>query len=160
MSEGPFQLGSRTWPGLSKLIEEAGEVGQVAGKIVANGGDREHWDGTDLIVRMGKEIADLSAATRAFIQLNGYDGGWVLAREQQKYHLFLKWHFDNLPDKPDDRPEPKGWGRIARFFGAGSDDHYQIFWAWRVYPRAMLNTLLVGLLIGAVPGILLFALIR
>lgn len=36
--DGSFSLGSRTWPGLSKLVEECGEVLQIAGKIMGTGG--------------------------------------------------------------------------------------------------------------------------
>jgi hypothetical protein len=45
---GPYSIGSTVWPGLSKLVEEMGEVGQVVGKLIATGGDPAHRDGTDL----------------------------------------------------------------------------------------------------------------
>jgi NTP pyrophosphatase (non-canonical NTP hydrolase) len=155
----PYQLGSRVWPGLSKLTEEMGEVGQVVGKILGNEGRPIHYDGSDLIKRMGEEIADLSAATRVFIQLNGYDGSWVLAREQQKYHLFLKWHLDNLEDAPDDIPEKElaAWRRVL---GEGSVDHYQLYWAWRIYPRAMFASIFIGVILATLPAFLLWVLTR
>lgn len=155
----PYQLGSRVWPGLSKLIEEFGEVGEVAGKIIGNEGRPVHFNGDNLIVRMGEEIADASAATRVFIQLNGYDDGWVLAREQEKYHLFLKWHSDALEDKPDDQIEakPPWWHRLM---GVGSEDHYQVYWAWRVYPRAMFYSVFFGVALATIPGLLLWVLTR
>ena len=37
-----FGIGSATWPGLAKTMEEAGEVLQLLGKIVARGGDLDH----------------------------------------------------------------------------------------------------------------------
>jgi hypothetical protein len=157
---GPFQLGSLIYPGLSKLVEEGGEMQQVAGKLMANGGEDEHWDGTRLSVRIAEEVADLSAACRAFFQLNGYDGApWVLRREIDKYNKFIQWHADNLEDRPDDSPLPKP-SRFRNMIGFGSSDHYQIYWSWRVYPKAMLYTLFFGVMLGALPGILLFVLTR
>lgn len=99
-----YSLGSKNWPGLSKLVEECGEVLQIAGKLMGTGGAIEHWDGKGpLDVRMAEEVCDLFAAARAFFQLNGFDGIPVyMQRELHKYHLFLKWHSDNLPE-PDDQ---------------------------------------------------------
>lgn len=101
--DGSFSLGSRTWPGLSKLVEECGEVLQIAGKIMGTGGAVQHWDGKgDLDERIALELCDLFAAARAFFQLNGFDGNPVyIQREIQKYRQFLKWHSENLPDKDD-----------------------------------------------------------
>lgn len=160
--KGPFQLGSRIWPGLSKLTEEAGEVCQVAGKIMGTGGSPDHWDGTDLRVRMAEEVADLSAACRAFFQLNDYAGSpWVLEREIQKYRQFIAWHNDNLEDKPDEVGEgPKGYSRLARWFGAGSDLHHQIYWSWRVYPSAMVHTAFLFLMLGLMPFVTYMAFFR
>lgn len=101
--DGSFSFGSRTWPGLSKLVEECGEVLQIAGKIMGTGGAVQHWDGKgDLDERIALELCDLFAAARAFFQLNGFDGNPVyIQREIQKYRQFLKWHSENLPDKDD-----------------------------------------------------------
>lgn len=101
--DGSFSLGSRTWPGLSKLVEECGDVLQIAGKIMGTGGAVQHWDGKgDLDERIALELCDLFAAARAFFQLNGFDGNPVyIQREIQKYRQFLKWHSENLPDKDD-----------------------------------------------------------
>lgn len=145
-----YQLGSRVWPGLSKLLEEAGEMCQVGGKIMGTGGEKDHWDGSDLIRRAGEEVADLSAACRVFIQLNGFDGApWVLQREQEKYRQFLAWHFDTLEDREDGIGERKaGYSKWQRRFGMGSDLHYQIYWACRVYPAAVAHTGILGFLLG------------
>lgn len=155
MKAPDYSLGSRHWGGLSKLTEEAGEVIQVAGKIMGNGGQAEHWDGTNLRKRMGEEVADLSAAVRCFILLNGYDGApWVLEREQTKLAQFLQWHADNLEDKEDGIgndtvvKQPKPFNRFERFLGAGGDLHRQIYWCWRVYPRAVKYTCAVAFLAG------------
>lgn len=42
---GDFSLGSKVWPGTSKLLEEMGELQQVLGKLIAVAGSTEHWDG-------------------------------------------------------------------------------------------------------------------
>lgn len=106
--DGSFGLGSRTWPGMSKLVEECGEVLQIAGKLMMTAGKIEHWDGAGpLDVRMAEEVCDLFAAARAFFQLNGMDGNPVyVQRELRKYQQFLKWHLDNLPE-PEDQISPE-----------------------------------------------------
>lgn len=35
--EGPFSIGSTTWPGVSRVLEELGELGQVLGKLIGSG---------------------------------------------------------------------------------------------------------------------------
>jgi len=157
-----YNLGSRVWPGLSKLVEEAGEVVQVGGKIMGTGGEPEHWDGTNLLRRAGEEVADLSAACRVFFQLNGLDGApWVLEREKHKYQLFLQWHFDNLEDKPDAiGPGNPGWSKWQRFLGAGSDLHYQIYWSWRIYRQAMIHTSLLSAMVGSALTTLLWLIVN
>lgn len=91
-----FQLGSTIWPGLSKLTEEAGEVLQVIGKLMATGGLDEHWDDDPrpLTLRLTEEIADLMAALMAVTELNDLDGQVMAERVRRKFALFLKWHDD------------------------------------------------------------------
>jgi len=36
---GDFSIGSAVWPGVSKVIEEMGELQQVLGKLIAVAGD-------------------------------------------------------------------------------------------------------------------------
>ena len=89
-----FFIGADEWPGISKLIEECGEVVQVAGKLLATQGDEEHWDGTDLRDRLVEELADLSAAID-FVKrfcLGGQDNGRLSRRAVVKADLFAKWH--------------------------------------------------------------------
>lgn len=97
-----FAIGSRTWPGISKLVEELGEVAQVAGKLIATGGQARHWDGTDLRTRLEDELADLSAAIAFVVARNGLDDGRIAARREAKLLLFEEWH--RLPGS--DLPEP------------------------------------------------------
>lgn len=54
-------------PGIAKIVEEAGEVTQVFGKLLMTGGEQINFDGTDLLTELLKETADL-AATLDFFQ--------------------------------------------------------------------------------------------
>ena len=87
---GPYSIGSGHWPGLSKLIEECGEVTQVAGKLLGTGGAVEHWDGTDLRSRMAEELGDLLAAVRYVIDKAGMEDV-VYLRARIKLALFDRW---------------------------------------------------------------------
>lgn len=91
---GPFSIGSDTWPGLSKLIEECGEVLQVAGKLIATGGSVDHWSGLDLDCEMEKELGDLLAAIDFVMDHNaGMLRNHVIeARRDEKAELFEEWH--------------------------------------------------------------------
>lgn len=88
---GPYAMGSDHWEGLAKLIEEAGEVVQVAGKLIGTGGDTHHWDGSDLKVRLEEEIADVVAAARYVVAKNGLDEVAIQRRVDKKLQLFLAW---------------------------------------------------------------------
>ncbi len=88
----PFCIGSTIFPGLSKLIEECGEVCQVAGKLMATGGESKHWDGSDLRQRLMEELADLSAAIDFVICVNGLDTVEIITRTNKKFDQFHQWH--------------------------------------------------------------------
>jgi len=92
MSAGAFSIGGRTWPGLSKLIEEAGEVLQVAGKLIATGGLAQHWDGSNLRERLQEELGDLTAAVRFFARVNNLDEDVIARRAREKEKTFWQWH--------------------------------------------------------------------
>lgn len=116
MSKPPYAIGSDHVPGLSKLTEECGEVGdvlaesilakalgkvtQVAGKIIGLGDMGPHWDGTDLKERMEDELADLAAAMIFFRRKNNLDNGRMSRRVKAKLELFEKWHAD-MPKPPE-----------------------------------------------------------
>lgn len=89
---GDFSIGSNVWPGVSKLIEEAGELLQVLGKLMATGGELDHWDGTNLRTRIEDELADVYAAIKFVIDHSEIDEEYVLARADKKVRLFNKWH--------------------------------------------------------------------
>lgn len=95
-----YNFGSTNWPGLAKLIEECGEVIQVAGKIMATNGESAHWDGTDLRTRIQEEIGDLVAAIAFVGEHNDLDLESVEERIEKKSELFEKWHEEHL-DGPD-----------------------------------------------------------
>lgn len=97
MSAPPFAFGSDIYPGLAKLIEEAGEVQQVAGKLVMTGGRVEHWDGTDLRARLQEEIADLMAACRFVAEAAGLVTASIADRSLRKLRQFREWHQGAAP---------------------------------------------------------------
>lgn len=88
----PYSIGSNHWTGLSKLIEEAGEVSQVAGKILGTGGEAEHWDGTNLRTRLEEELADLAAAIAFVAHRNKLDADAMQKRRDMKFAKFVEWH--------------------------------------------------------------------
>lgn len=103
-----FCIGSDVCPGFSKLVEEAGEVMQVVGKLVATGGSPCHWDGTEnLWTKLTEELADLSAAIDFVVIRNGLDVESFLKRTKAKLELFEEWHHNQRVKNGDDvnRPE-------------------------------------------------------
>ncbi len=104
MPGAPFDyaIGSSLWPGISKLIEEAGEVVQVAGKLLATGGAVDHWDGTNLRDRLIEEMGDLLAAIEFAAHANKIEAD-VMARAAEKLSLFRGWHRESLAAAPDAR---------------------------------------------------------
>ena len=66
-----YCIGSARVPGLSKVVEECGEVSQVAGKIIGLGSIGEHWDGTNLKDRLEAELGALLAAVDYLVEKNG-----------------------------------------------------------------------------------------
>jgi NTP pyrophosphatase (non-canonical NTP hydrolase) len=89
---GDFSIGSTKWPGISKLIEECGEVVQVCGKLIAIHGETSHWDGTNLRERLEDELGDLLAAHAFVVKMNGLDGTRIRVRNAMKQELFRRWH--------------------------------------------------------------------
>lgn len=89
---GDFSIGSKVWPGTSKLIEEMGEVQQVLGKLMGTSGQQVHWDGSNLKKRLEDELADLQAAIEFVVCHNELDAGRIGRRVDEKIELFNKWH--------------------------------------------------------------------
>lgn len=91
--EAPYQLKCADWPGLGKVIEESGELGQVFGKIISCGGQTVNpWGFASLSDKMVEESADLLAALTFMIN-NGphIDKEAVYIRADRKYKLFGEW---------------------------------------------------------------------
>jgi NTP pyrophosphatase (non-canonical NTP hydrolase) len=98
---GDFSIGSKVWPGISKLIEECGEVSQVAGKLLGSAGAAAHWDGTDLKTRLESELGDLRAAIAFVTDHCGLDALSIERRRNEKRELFEKWHgSEPIPEEP------------------------------------------------------------
>lgn len=91
-----FAIGSPDWPGLGKLMEEAGEVIQIGGKLLGTGGEIAHWDGSNLRERIMEELGDLRAAIQFFMEQNmtKAEMDHVRRRSLNKQGIFLGWHED------------------------------------------------------------------
>jgi NTP pyrophosphatase (non-canonical NTP hydrolase) len=93
---GPFSIGSRSWPGASRVIEEGGELLQVLGKLIGAGGETSHWDGSDLRQKLLEETADLRAALAFFVEANGLLTAESDERTQKKLAKYRRWHAEGL----------------------------------------------------------------
>jgi NTP pyrophosphatase (non-canonical NTP hydrolase) len=102
-----FSIGSKKWPGISKLIEEAGEVIQVCGKLIGSRGDPHHWDGSNLKLRLEDELGDLVAAVGFVIERNGLNEDAVERRSIEKHKLFWEWQGEPLEEPGSAAPELK-----------------------------------------------------
>ena len=96
---GEFSIGGQLWPGLSKLIEECGEVMQVGGKLIGSEGRTDHWSG-DLNQMLIEELGDLRAAITFFMEANAIDSASVALRQSEKLARFWQWHRDTLAARP------------------------------------------------------------
>jgi len=83
-----------TCKGLAKLIEECGELQQVAGKRLAAFSTPHHWDGTNLNARMIEEMGDVIGAARFVADRFGLSLAEIEARATDKLALFRKWDSD------------------------------------------------------------------
>jgi len=93
MREVTYQLSCPEYPGLAKVIEESGEIGQVFGKIMSNGGHRfDPWVGNDLGAKLDEEAADLLAALSFMVTYCPHiDENIVGDRVARKFKLFQEW---------------------------------------------------------------------
>ena len=79
--------------GLTKLMEECGELVQIAAKKQAYTHTDIHPDGKgSLKKRLEDEIADVSAACAFVIATFELDDNRINERASRKLALFLKWH--------------------------------------------------------------------
>jgi hypothetical protein len=90
----PFSFGDKDYPGLAKIAEEAGEFGQVFGKLVMTGGHADYFDGTDLRKALLEELADLDAALAFFkaeVPLLAPERRFLDDRVKRKLHNFYAY---------------------------------------------------------------------
>lgn len=94
-----FAIGDKGLPGISKLIEEMGELLQVCGKLMGTGGQAAHWDGTNLHDKFREEFADLTAAlmfigehNELITNMTDEQRRTLDARVEKKLGRFLRWH--------------------------------------------------------------------
>lgn len=78
--------------GLVKLMEECGELTQIAAKKLTFPDTDEHPDGQgSMHVRMEEEIADVLAAIYHVVAEYGLDTKFIDQRRKRKLELFRKW---------------------------------------------------------------------
>ncbi len=78
--------------GLVKLVEECGELIQIASKKMARMDSDEHWDSAGSIrERMEDEMGDVMAAMRTVTANFGLDTARIMKRRREKEKLFLEW---------------------------------------------------------------------
>jgi hypothetical protein len=96
MKTAPFTFGSEIWPGVAKLIEEAGEVLQICGKLMSTNGEDNYWEDRNIHADFQDELADLQAALSWVIEENQdkLDLDYMTERLDLKQELFDKWHAD------------------------------------------------------------------
>jgi NTP pyrophosphatase (non-canonical NTP hydrolase) len=86
-----FSIGAEKWPGISKLVEEAGEVLQICGKLLGTNGESKHWNVPNLNVALEDELADLMAAILFVIVECGLDASRITLRCAEKVARFSRW---------------------------------------------------------------------
>ena len=78
--------------GISKLVEECGELQQELGKFLTYGMDQPHPDGKGpLRPRIENEIADVMAACLFVTEKHKLDENKINDRMLQKIELFKSW---------------------------------------------------------------------
>lgn len=93
-----FAIGDQEWPGISKLVEEMGELTQVCGKLMGSRGKTNHWSG-DLREKLVEELGDVAAALVFVISENLSDEETAAVDKQagRKVALFDEWQKTDPP---------------------------------------------------------------
>lgn len=81
--------------GLTKLLEELGELSQIAAKKIAYIDTDDHPDGMSMKARMEDEMADVMAAIMFVADKFDLDKEKIGNRIELKYARFTEW--DNQP---------------------------------------------------------------
>jgi NTP pyrophosphatase (non-canonical NTP hydrolase) len=78
--------------GLVKLVEECGELTQVAAKKMTRMDSDEHWDGEgSLKTRLEAEAGDVLAAIEIVAQNFDLNSAAIMERKERKLALFREW---------------------------------------------------------------------
>jgi hypothetical protein len=89
----PYGIGSDTWPGLAKLMEEMGELQQLLGKVMAcSGPNAIYWDGSSLLPKIIEEMGDVRASMIFFAEVNLIPKSSIHERADMKLEKFRYWH--------------------------------------------------------------------
>jgi NTP pyrophosphatase (non-canonical NTP hydrolase) len=151
VSAGPYSIGSDVWPGLAKLAEECGELVQVLGKIIAMGGEEnyDHWDGTNLRVRLIEEMGDVRGAMIFLCEQNGIRKQDVHERADQKLELFRTWQGAQSWPPPRIPPsEGEVWALLMRIEQEMATEDDRVVEEWRQrhpQPASLVRALSVAL---------------
>ena len=76
-------------------------------------GERQHWDGTDLKVRLEEEIADVWAALQFVTHYCRLDDAAIDKRSEEKLRTFVGWRRGGDPPPPAGTPGQASGG-VAR----------------------------------------------
>jgi len=77
--------------GLTKLIEECGELIQIAAKKSAYMNDTIHPDGQNIDARLEEEIADVLASIKFVSEKFNLNNGLIEYRKMNKLNMFGKY---------------------------------------------------------------------
>lgn len=81
-----------TMKGLTKLVEECGELTQIAAKKMTRMDTDEHWDNQGpMLQRLEDELADVVAAGTFVVQKFNLNTDRMKRRSALKLALFQKW---------------------------------------------------------------------
>lgn len=94
--EEMFAFGDTIWPGLAKIVEEAGELLRIAGKVMMRHGATDYWDIVDLRKAFLEELADLDAALmfQEMMCMTTEERIVYIMRRNEKLSKFKHWHQD------------------------------------------------------------------
>lgn len=81
--------------GLTKLMEECGEVIQVAAKLIAYPSGVHPDGGKDLYLRLEEELADLAASSYFVNEKLVLNSTTIHERAKKKLEMFRKWDEEN-----------------------------------------------------------------
>lgn len=89
-----FAIGDKKWPGVSKLVEEIGELGQVLGKLMGSRGETDHWSG-NLLDMLYDEMGDVLGAIHFVAEYCKLDWERIEKRATMKLMKFRRRHLED-----------------------------------------------------------------